>query len=79
MSSRRASVSSVLDRLESWSEPVAVNPRKRNEARTATREEPLGPARFALLTAAAFAVLAMILLAWFLNTAGIAGFIYAQF
>ena len=79
MSCRRASVSSMLDRLESWSEPVTVNPARRGVARLPTRDESMSVARFALLTAAAFAVPAAIVIVWFLSTAGVAGFIYAQF
>ena len=79
MSSRRVSVSSVLDRLEAWGEPPVVNPVRHADPSPPTGEASPGPGRFVGLMACAFVALAAILFVWFVNTAGVAGFIYAQF
>ena len=79
MSSRRVSVSSVLDRLEAWGEPPVVNPVRRPDAHGPAREAPPSPAQFVLLVVCAFVALTAIVFVGFLNTAGVAGFIYAQF
>lgn len=81
MSSRAVSLSSALDRLQSWGDEPTVNPmtRKVESPRVPVPANGPGPARFASLLACTFFALAAILVVWLVTTSPSVGFIYAQF
>ncbi len=81
MSSRRASLSSVLDRLQAWGDPPVVNPVRASARVTPPKppEGPRSPARLAGLALWTFLALTAILVVWLVTTSAGTGFIYAQF